>query len=222
MSKKVLITGSSRGIGYDIAKLYRQHGYEVIAPTKEELDLASVESIEKYITNLQSCCFDILINNAAINKIGRIETITVEDWQQVMTVNLTAPFLLTQHIIPYMISQQWGRIVNISSCYSLISRIGRAAYSTSKAGVNALTRTTALECATNHILVNSVCPGFVETDMTQQNNNPEQIEAICQQIPLERLAKPKEIADLVLFLGSEKNSYITGQDVIIDGGFLCQ
>lgn len=222
MSKKVLITGASRGIGYTIAQLYQQHGYEVITPTKEELDLSSVESIEKYITNPQNCCLDILINNAAINKISKIETITVEDWQQVMTVNLTAPFLLTQHIIPYMISQQWGRIVNISSCYSLISRIGRAAYSTSKAGVNALTRTTALECATNHILVNSVCPGFVETDMTRQNNNQGQIAAICQQIPLERLAKPKEIADLVFFLGSEKNSYITGQDVIIDGGFLCQ
>lgn len=222
MSKKVLVTGASRGIGLAIAQLYRQHGYEVFTPTKQELDLGSVKSIEKYIANSQNFYPDILINNAAINKISKIETLTVEEWQQVITVNLTAPFLLTQYVLPYMISQQWGRIVNISSIYSLISRIGRVAYSTSKAGLNALTRATALECAPSHILVNSVCPGFVETDLTRQNNNSDQIAAICQQIPLERLAKPHEIADFIFFLGSDKNSYITGQEMIVDGGFICQ
>jgi 3-oxoacyl-[acyl-carrier protein] reductase len=222
MSKRVLITGASRGIGYAIADLYQQHDYEVIAPTRQELDLSSVESIENYMSDLEKCSPDILINNAAINKIDKIESMTIEDWKEIMAVNLDAPFLLTKFTIPHMVDRQWGRIVNISSCYGLISRIGRAAYSTSKAGINGLTKTTALECATDGILVNSVCPGFVETDMTRQNNNPEQIENISQQIPLQRLANPKEIANLVFFLGSEKNSYITGQNMTIDGGLICK
>ena len=121
-----------------------------------------------------------------------------------------------------MVQQGWGRIVNLSSCYSLVSRIGRAAYSSTKSGLNALTRTAALEYAEYNILVNAVGPGFVETDLTHQNNTPEQIQAICQQIPVKRLGRPEEVAELVFYLGTDQNSYITGQLIIIDGGFLAQ
>ncbi len=139
-----------------------------------------------------------------------------------MNVNLTAPFLLTQAVAPGMKARGWGRIVNISSCYSLVSRVGRMAYTASKSGLNGLTQSAAVELAPHNILVNAICPGFVETDMTRQNNNPAQIAALLAQVPMGRLAQPEEIATLVAFLVSERNTYLTGQCIPIDGGFLCQ
>jgi 3-oxoacyl-[acyl-carrier protein] reductase len=138
------------------------------------------------------------------------------------TINLTAPFLLTKFVLRQMIAQKWGRIVNISSAYSVISRIGRGGYGVTKAGISSLTRTAALEYAAYNILVNAVAPGFVETDLTRKNNSPEQIDILRQQIPLKRLATPQEIAEFVFRLGSEQNTYITGQTIFIDGGFMSQ
>lgn len=222
MMRRVLITGGSRGIGKAITHCYLNAGHEVILPGRDELDLASETSVNEFIVANQEKEFDVLINNAAENRISPIKDLPTAAWQRMLMINLTAPFLLTKMVTPYMAQQCWGRIVNLSSCYSLVSRIGRAAYSSTKSGLNALTRTAALEYAENNILVNAVCPGFVETDLTHQNNNPEQIQALCQQIPLKRLGKPEEIADMVFYLGSDRNSYITGQIIIIDGGFLAQ
>jgi 3-oxoacyl-[acyl-carrier protein] reductase len=222
MMRRVLITGGSRGIGKAITQCYLNAGHEVILPGRDELDLASETSVNEFIVANQEKEFDVLINNAAENRISPIKDLPTAAWQRMLMINLTAPFLLTKMVTPYMAQQFWGRIVNLSSCYSLVSRIGRAAYSSTKSGLNALTRTAALEYAENNILVNAVCPGFVETDLTHQNNNPEQIQALCQQIPLKRLGKPEEIADMVFYLGSDRNSYITGQIIIIDGGYLAQ
>jgi len=222
MQKCVFITGGARGIGQAIAYQYQQAGYEVIAPTRTELDLSSVTSIKNYLAGHDPLQVDVLINNAGENRISSLDELELEHWQRIQMVNLTAPLLLLQHMIPYMVQQSWGRIVNISTIYSLLSRPGRAPYSASKAGLNALTRSAALEYASQNILINAVCPGFVETDLTHQNNTLVQIESLRTQIPLGRFATTTEIAEQVFHLGSERNTYITGQTITIDGGFTLQ
>lgn len=220
--RRALVTGGSRGIGKAIAERFRRVGYEVITPTHEESDLSSIASVREYVTQNKHLEVDVLINNAGQNKVRTIEDLSIEEWQQILTTNLTSPFILIQHATRYMMARRWGRIVNISSCYSLVSRSGRSAYSASKAGLNALTRTAALEYAGFNILVNAVCPGFIDTEMTRQNNAPGQIADLCKQIPMQRLGTPDEVADFVFYLGSEQNTYITGQTLIIDGGFMSQ
>lgn len=220
--RTVLITGASRGIGKAIASRYLEGGYKILTPTRQELDLASAESVRSFTVRLKDTPVDVLINNAGENPIAEISSLDLSLWERSLSVNLTAPFLLIQHASAHMVQRGWGRIVNISSCYSLVARYGRAAYGAAKGGLNALTRTAALEYAPCDILVNAVCPGFVETDMTITNNTSEQIAALRQSVPLRRLARPGEIADCVFFLGSEQNTYITGQTLVVDGGFLCQ
>ena len=220
-SRVALVTGAARGIGLAIAELLREKECTVLAPPRSELDLASSESIENWLSNCKMPV-DILVNNAGENPISALDTIANDDWQRALMVNLTAPMLLLQSLARGMCARGWGRIVNISSCYSLVARPGRAPYGASKAGLNSLTRSAALEFAASNVLVNSVCPGFVETDLTRKHNSQEQINALTQMVPLGRLAQPREIASLVAFLASEENSYITGQTIVIDGGFLVQ
>jgi 3-oxoacyl-[acyl-carrier protein] reductase len=222
MSKNVFITGGSRGIGRAIVQKYQSEGFKVIAPSRQELDLASVDSIMSYLSLNQSLRVDVLVNNAAENIIKPILELSLEDWQRMVTINLTASFLLIKHFVQYMMRNNWGRIVNISSIYSIISRVGRGGYGATKSGLNSLTRTVAIEFSKNNILVNGICPGFIDTELTRQNNSPEQIESLRQQIPLKRLGNPEEVASLVFFLGSEQNTYITGHNFTIDGGFLIQ
>jgi 3-oxoacyl-[acyl-carrier protein] reductase len=220
MCKTALITGGSRGIGKAIVERFRAHGFDVIAPTRQELDLACMDSIQRFITNMPRC--DILVNNAAINIISETHSIEYNDWNKSILVNMTAPMILAKHAVPNMKKQNWGRILNISSCYSLVSRIGRGTYGTTKAGIGSFTRTLAIEYGKFNILANCLCPGFVETELTRENNSEEQLQSIIKQIPLGRLATPEEIANYTHFLCSENNSYITGQSIIADGGFLCQ
>lgn len=189
--KRVLITGASRGIGQTVANLFIQHGYNVLSPTHQELDLSSVDSINQYVKGLE---VDILINNAAENRVCPINDLTIESWRHTIDVNLTAPLMLIHYLSDYMMCSRWGRIVNISSCYSLITKRGRVSYSASKAGINSLTRTAALEYAEYNILVNAICLGFCDTEMTKQNNSPNQIDTLCSQIPLHRLGTPQELS----------------------------
>jgi 3-oxoacyl-[acyl-carrier protein] reductase len=217
--RRVFITGAGRGIGRAIQECYLRHGWEVIAPARQELDLSSPAAVTTFLER-ERLTVDVLINNAAENKIGPLDGLTPADWERSVAVNLTAPLLLMQNAARHMCAQGWGRIVNISSCFSLVSRAGRGPYSATKSGLNGLTRTAALEYAPHNVLVNAVCPGFVATDLTRQNNSPEQIAELCNRIPLGRLAEPAEIADYVYFLGSDQNTYITGQTAVIDGGFL--
>ena len=121
-----------------------------------------------------------------------------------------------------MAARGWGRIISVSSCYSFLARAGRVAYSASKGALNQVTRTAALEFGGRNVLVNAVAPGFVETEMTRRNNDAGQIAQLASQTALGRLARPEEVAELVAFLASDQNSYITGQLVVIDGGFSCQ
>ena len=217
--RTVLVTGGARGIGRSIAELYRMHGYAVATPGRAELDLASNESIQRFVA-AGGTAVDVLVNNAGENKIGPLETLDPDDWDRILQTNLTAPMLLIRAAAQHMAAKGWGRVVNISSCYSMVSRAGRGPYTASKSGLNGLTRTAALEYAARGVLINALCPGFVETDMTRANNSPEQIAALCALVPLGRLAKPDEIARGVYFLGSEENTYMTGQAIVLDGGFL--
>jgi 3-oxoacyl-[acyl-carrier protein] reductase len=219
---KALITGGSRGLGSAMASLLEDQGVEVIAPNRDVLDLSHMESIAAYVASEQGAGFDIIINNAGINLLNELTHVQDEDWQIMLQVNLTAPMALIRGFSPYMKAQKWGRIVNISSIFSLVTRENRSAYSATKAGLNGLTRTAAVELAPHGILVNAVCPGYVETELTFVNNSPEQLAAITATIPLQRLAQPHEIAKLVSFLCSEENTYLTGQTLVIDGGFTCK
>ena len=133
--------------------------------------------------------------------------------------NLISPIRLLRGLVGQMKSRHFGRIINIGSVWAVVSKGGRAIYSASKNGLHGITNTLSLELAPYNILVNTVCPGFVLTELTSKNNTPEQIEELAKDIPIGRLAKPEEIADIVFFFGSEQNTYLTGQKIIVDGGF---
>ena len=215
-----LVTGASRGIGAAIAEKFLQEGLTVLAPPRNELDLTSNSSIEYFIKNLVRPV-DILVNNAGINILSDIQEVSDRDIQDTLQVNLVAPMKLIKGIASQMMTRRYGRIVNISSVWSIVSKKRRLTYSASKAGLNGLTRTLAIELAPYNILVNSVAPGFVNTELTRQNNSEQEIRAISDTIPLQRLAEPEEIAEVVFFLCSEHNTYITGQLITVDGGFTC-
>jgi NAD(P)-dependent dehydrogenase (short-subunit alcohol dehydrogenase family) len=216
-----LITGASRGIGAAIAARLQGEGIRVLSPLSNELDLSSSVSIDRYLSTLTQP-IDILINNAGINRLGSIDEISSTDFEDVIQINLLGHFRLTQGLVKGMKARRYGRIVNISSIWSLVSRERRMAYSATKAAINGLTRAQALELAPYNVLVNALAPGYVNTDLTKKNNTSVELEAIATQIPLGRLAEPSEIAECVAFLCSPKNSYITGQVIAIDGGYLCK
>jgi NAD(P)-dependent dehydrogenase (short-subunit alcohol dehydrogenase family) len=213
-----LVTGASRGIGLAIADRLRQEGVRVLTPDRSCLDLSSSTSMDAYLSTLNER-IDILVNDAGINKLSSGQEVTDADLYETLQVNLAAPLRLIRALSPRMVENNYGRIVNISSIWSVVSKQRRVTYSMSKAGLNALTRSLAVELAPHNVLVNAVAPGFVNTELTSQNNSPEEIEAINRLIPMGRLAEPAEIAELVFFLCSEKNSYITGQTLLVDGGF---
>jgi NAD(P)-dependent dehydrogenase (short-subunit alcohol dehydrogenase family) len=216
-----LITGASRGIGATIAARLQSEGIRVLSPLSKALDLSSSVSIDRYLSTLTQP-IDILVNNAGINRLGSIDEISSTDFEDVIQINLLGHFRLTQGLVKGMKARRYGRIVNISSIWSLVSRERRMAYSSTKAAINGLTRAQALELAPYNILVNALAPGYVNTDLTKKNNTSVELEAIATQIPLGRLAEPSEIAECVAFLCSPKNSYITGQVIAIDGGYLCK
>ena len=219
--RTALVTGASRGIGRAIAQRLELNGHTVLTPSREELDLSDIESIRAFVSQNEALV-DILVNNAAVNPVREIPNLTLDQWELTFRVNLTGPMLLMQHFMPGMAARSWGRVLNIISSYSFVSRPGRAAYASSKTGLLALTRTAALEFAERNVLVNAVSPGFVDTEMTRQNNSRSEIELIESWIPMRRLATPEEIAGAVSFLVSDQNTYITGQTLVVDGGFLCQ
>ncbi|MBI5619961.1 SDR family oxidoreductase [Candidatus Gottesmanbacteria bacterium] len=221
MKRTVLITGGSRGIGAAIATLLKKEGYAVIAPTRAELDLKSDNSIESFIQHHKAARIDILVNNAGVNNPQRIDEVSDENITETMQINLIAPVKLIRAVVPGMKKRKWGRIVNISSMFGIIARGRQVLYAATKHGINGVTKALCLELAPHNILVNSVCPGFTATDLVLRNP-PEKVKALVAEVPVGRLAKPVEIARLVHFLISEKNTYITGETVLIDGGYTCR
>ena len=237
LNKSIVVTGGTRGIGAQIVKMFASEGANVICTGRDEIDLMarrknapdnvkyiqldledeeSVSSFNKYISGLSS--LDVLVNNAGINKIDRVENISMADFKSVMEVNVNGPFYISKMACKLMM-EKGGHVVNIASIWSNITKEGRASYSTSKAALVGLTRSLAVDFAGCNVLVNAVSPGFTATDLTSDSLTTNEIINLESQIPCNRMAEPKEIAELVLFLTSSKNTYITGQNFVIDGGF---
>lgn len=214
-----LVTGGSRGIGKCIADLFIKKDICVYAPTRVEMDLESSKSVHDYINNHRE--IDILVNCAAINELANIAEMTEELIVKTLQINLVSSLLLIKAVIPFMKEQRWGRIVNFSSIWSNFSKERRITYSVSKAGIDGATRASAVELAQWGILVNGVAPGFINTELTSQNNTTEQLKIITEMLPIKRLAEPLEIAEVVWFLSSKQNTFMTGQTLYVDGGFSC-
>ncbi len=218
--RTALITGGSRGIGLAIGKRLRADGVQVIAPTRTEMDLLSGTSIDAYVRSLKQPV-DFLINNSGINIIASLAEIADPDLQEMIQIDLLAPLRLAKALAPPMMERRYGRIVNISSIWAVVTKPGRLMYSTAKAGLGGMTRTLAVELAPYNVLVNALAPGYVNTELTRRNNTEAQIEAIGKTIPAGRLAEPEEIAEVAAFLASDRNSYVTGQLIMVDGGYTC-
>lgn len=215
--KNVLLTGGSRGIGEAIYNELKDN-YNIIAPSSKELDLNDINSIEYFLNSIND--IDILINNAGINFIRKIEEISSDEIGKIMQTNLIAPLLLSQKVAPMMKKSGGGKILNISSIWGIRSKEFRTLYSMTKFGLIGQTKALARELGEYNILVNAICPGFTMTDLTASTLSKEEIIQITEEIPLKRMAKPSEIAKTVKFLISDENSYMTGQTIIVDGGFL--
>ena len=221
MARTAFITGGARGIGAAICEELGRHGVELIAPSRTELDLANPNSVDSYLRRQVNLEVDILINNAGINVLNAVPAIDLATFEEMQRVNLTAALRLIQCFAPGMARRGWGRVLSMSSILGLRARQRRAAYSITKAGLEALTRSVAVEFGPMGVLANSLAPGFVDTDLTSQNNPPEVIAEIAARIPLGRLAKPAEIAKVAAFLVSDENTYLTGQTIAVDGGLGC-
>jgi 3-oxoacyl-[acyl-carrier protein] reductase len=217
--RTALVTGGSRGIGKAICEVLEHKGLKVVSPTRQQLDLADEASITAYLDSVDFDV-DVLVNCAGMNTLSNIADLPMDLLQKTFQVNFFSSFLLLKGFLPGMQSRGYGRVVNIGSVYSLVSRERRLPYSASKTALTALTRTAAIEYAGSNVLVNSVLPGYVMTDMTAKNLNAAEIAKLCERIPMGRLAQPKEIANVVAFLCSEENTYLTGQSIVVDGGFM--
>ena len=232
--KTALVTGASRGIGNAIALELKQKGYSVIGTATSQtgvdsllekgieayiLDLNSKDSIDQFWSLLEekNKSISVLINNAGITRDNIVLRMSDEEWSDIMNVHLYGTFQLCKRSLKMMLKNKWGRIINISSASASIGNRGQSNYAAAKAGVEAFTKSLAKEVGKRDITINSVAPGFISTDMTEQNEGVNS-EYVVKEIPLGRFGEPNEVASLVGFLCSEDASYITGQTVHINGG----
>jgi 3-oxoacyl-[acyl-carrier protein] reductase len=232
--KTALVTGASRGIGNAIALELKQKGYSVIGTATSQsgvdslrendiegyiLDLNSKDSIDQFWNLLEenNKSISVLVNNAGITRDNIVLRMSDEEWSDIMNVHLYGTFQLCKRSLKMMLKNKWGRIINISSASASIGNRGQSNYAAAKAGVEAFTKSLAKEVGKRDITINSVAPGFISTDMTEQNEGVN-TEYVVKEIPLGRFGEPNEVASLVGFLCSEDASYITGQTVHINGG----
>lgn len=217
--KTVFLLGGLGGIGGAIKEEFTKAGYKVVAPTSKQLDLSNPKKVEIYLKK-HKMDFDALVYCAGRNNPALIENQPFEEVLKTMQVNFLSFFQIAKATAPYFKKKKDGHILAISSVYSVISREGRSAYSASKDALNGFVRAIALELGPCNVKVNALSPGFVLTEMTRKNNTPAKIKALRKKIALGRLANPDDIARCAYFLCSEKNTYISGQNIIIDGGFM--
>lgn len=240
-NKTVLITGATRGIGKKIADdLYSLGANLILTGTNSEevnklnniakqtgqnknyfaVDLIKQRQVNSFIKELDNFPkIDCLVNNAGINRLNHVQNILFSDWDEMLSVNLTAPFKLMNIVSKKMINNNYGRIVNIASIFSIISKEKRASYSATKFGIHGLTVGASNDLASKNILVNTVSPGFVLTDLSRQNLTEIEMKDLSNQIPVKRLAETSDISNIVVFLLSDLNQYLTGQNIVVDGGF---
>jgi len=221
VGKTVLVTGATRGIGRQIAQDFEGLGAEVIGVGSKDVDLGDENSLKDFLDRLSNYNkIDVCVNNAGINFSQNIETFSVEQYDKLMDINLKAPFMICGIVSKIMKRNGYGRIVNISSIAGTRVRDGRSVYSASKHGLIGMSKTIAAELAPYNILVNTVSPGFTMTEMTESMLPKEEIESLIKQVPMGRFGTPVDISKAVIFLSSDLNTYITGQDLIVDGGFI--
>ncbi|MFA6635554.1 MAG: SDR family oxidoreductase [Candidatus Omnitrophota bacterium] len=237
--RKALVTGATRGIGKAIADdLYSLGADLILTGTHQDqidelnlkggdrkkyycVDFSNHDAVKDFTETLSAHNnIDICINNAGINRIDLLEQTKEEDFDDIMAVNLKGPYMVTRAVCPGMKARGYGRIVNISSIWGVISKKGRSIYSASKFGLIGLTKTISNEMASSGVLVNAVSPGFVLTDLTKSTLSKKEIDELAKQVPAGRLADPGEIARVVVFLVSGLNTYLTGKNIVVDGGFI--
>lgn len=239
--KIAIVTGAGRGLGRGIARKLAQEGAVVVAcdvalenvqETVKLIDteggkakamacnVASLQDVEALFQSVigEYGQVDVLVNNAGINRDSMIHKMSIEQWDQVIAVNLTGTFYMTQAAVKHMRERDSGRIINISSA-SWLGNVGQANYAASKAGVVGLTKTVAREVAKKSVTCNAICPGFIDTDMTR--GVPEKVwDIMVSKIPMGRAGSPEDVANLIAFLASDEASYITGEVINVGGGMV--
>jgi len=213
-----LVTGASRGIGRPVAIRMEALGAHVLTPTREELDLGDPDAPDRYLAGVEQP-IDILVNDAGVNILAGLGETTDDVLDTTLETNLIGPMRLARALVPSMAERGWGRVVNVSSIWGVVAKERRLPYIISKTALNGLTRAMAVEFGSAGVLVNAVAPGFVMTEMTVMNNSPAELDAIARALPLRRMAQPEEIAEVIAFLASSRNSFMTGQVVVCDGGY---
>jgi 3-oxoacyl-[acyl-carrier protein] reductase len=241
INKRILITGATRGIGKQIADDLEKLGAELIltGTHNDEVDMLNEQAVQKQLNRKYVCVnlldpesleqfltfiniqprIDGLVNNAGINRLNAIQDVVGDDWNDMINVNLTAPFRVLQAVSRSMIANNYGRVVNISSIFGKISKEKRVAYSATKFGLHGLTVGASNDLGKHNILVNTVSPGFVLTDLTRKNLSENEMNELAAMVPVKRLANVSDISSVVVFMLSEWNQYINGQNIIVDGGF---
>ena len=235
--KNVLITGATGGIGNALVKKFYDAGYNICASgtnseklnalskyypdrlTFVQCNLSEKNQIQNLVDQAEEKLgrIDILINNAGITRDNLFMRMKEAEWEEVINLNLNSNFILTKLIIKNMIKSRWGRIINISSDAAKIGNPGQSNYVASKSAIEGLTRTLANEVASRGITVNSVAPGFVNTEILKSVNKS-RLDDMIQKVPMGRIGEANEIAEVVFFLSSEESSYITGQVLHVNGG----
>ena len=234
MSKVILITGASRGIGRETAIMLSKDGHTVIANYNKseekanELKKYNIDTYKADVSNREQVKelinytlnkykkIDVLINNAGISKVQMFTDVTDEDWKKIITTNLYSAFCVSQEVLPNMIHNKNGCIINISSIWGQIGASCESIYSISKAGLDAMTKSLAKELGPSNIRVNSIAPGFIDTDMNKNITNEEK-EELIKDIPLQKIGKPCDIAKCIQWLIDD--NYTTGQIISINGGW---
>lgn len=241
MNKTVLVTGASRGIGHAIALAYAKKKYNVVicgrnsetlGKVADEIlslgadclavtcDVGKYEDVEELFSKAieRFGKIDVLINNAGISHIGLLQDMSIDEWNRIVNINLSSVFSTCKLAMPYMIRNNSGSIINISSVWGVSGASCEVAYSATKGGINAFTKALAKELAPSNINVNAIACGVIDTEMNHCFSE-EEIQNIIEEIPAGRMGKPDEVAALALSI-SEGSSYLTGQIIVLDGGYI--
>lgn len=244
--RRILVTGATKGIGFEACKVLADAGADIVAVGRDlkglaeisaliekagrkcvpvEADLSTIEGPQHAARKALEAfgTIDVLVNNAGVALNEPLLDVTLKNWDTTINVNLRAPMLLAQALAPRMIAQRMGKIINVSSQSGVMALQDHGSYGASKGGLNMLTRVMTIEWAKHNIQSNTVCPTVILTPMGEMVwGKPEKGDPMKAKIPLGRFGKTTEVADLILFLSSSASDLITGQDILIDGGFTAQ